>query len=260
MSFVLEKWYLDLVTAEGVAVVGYRLALRWLTFELQAASRLRVVPGAAPDEHSTLGETAAPALADDRLRWAAPTLGLTADYLALDAPIQQTLLDTPTGRIDWACLVPRARARVVIDGTTYDGLGYAEHLRLTLPPWTFPFHTLRWGRHLSDSHALIWIEWDGDETRRLTWLDGVSQPEAHVVGAGLDGLTGGRALRWHQGHDLTRRGVGATLARVAPTLGTMLAGRLTSMQERKQCARSALVEADGVALDTGWAIHEEVTW
>lgn len=63
MSFVVDKWYLDLVTADGVVVVGYRLAVRWLAFDLQMASRLRAEPGEATDERSTPHETSIPHLA-----------------------------------------------------------------------------------------------------------------------------------------------------------------------------------------------------
>ena len=260
MSFVVDKWYLDLVTADGVVVVGYRLAVRWLAFDLQMASRLRAAPGEATDERSTPHETSTPNLAGGHLSWSAPTLGLRADYEALDPPIQCTLLDSPGGRIEWSCLLPRARASVVTGGVRHDGLGYAEHLRLTLPPWAFPFHTVRWGRHLSEQHALVWIEWDGEEVRRLAWLDGVPQPAARVVPTGIDGLADGRGLRWRDGHDVTRRRVGSTVAAVTPSLGAMVAGRLGSMQEHKQCARSWLVDARGLPLDDGWTIHEAVTW
>lgn len=260
MSFAVDKWYLDLVTRDGVAVVGYRLAVRWLAFDLQVAARLRVAPGEAPDERSALGDTAAPEIDGRHLSWSPERLGLQATWQAIDAPIACTLLDSPAGRIEWSCPMPRARASVVVDGTRHDGLGYVEHLRLTLPPWAFPFHTLRWGRHVSDQHALVWIEWDGEHSQRSAWLDGVPQPDARVVATGVDGLTGARALRWRQGHDITRRHVGATLARVAPALGAMVAGRLAAMQEHKQCARSALVDPNGRAIDDGWAIHEVVTW
>lgn len=260
MSFVVDKWYLDLVTGDGVALVAYLLEVRWLGFELRAASRLVAAPGVWPDERSAVGEALVPALTDGRVVWSPQTLDLQATWHAIDPPIDCTLLDTPAGRIEWSCVMPRARVHAVVDGRSYEGLGYAERLRLTLPPWAFPFRTLRWGRHVSDAHALVWIEWDGERRQRLAWLDGSLQPQARIVPAGVDGLTGGHALRWRQGHDVTRRRVGDIVGRVAPALGAMVAGRLAGMQEHKQCARAAIVDADGHAIDDGWAIHEVVTW
>ena len=86
------------------------------------------------------------------------------------------------------------------------------------------------------------------------------QPDAHVLATGVAGLTNQQALRWHGARDLSRREVGATLTRVAPTLAARVAGRLATMQEHKQLSRSSLVDADGGGIDRGWTIHEVVTW
>lgn len=50
------------------------------------------------------------------------------------------------GTIEWSCLMPRARARVV---------------------------------------TVVWMEWDGEVSKRATWLDGVPQPDTHVDAAPL---------------------------------------------------------------------------
>ncbi|MFN7977779.1 MAG: hypothetical protein U0P30_06550 [Vicinamibacterales bacterium] len=260
MLLVVEKSYLDVVTADGVAVVAYVVDVGWLGLDLRLSARLRVVPGNGPDERSALGDAATPVMQDGALTWASSSLDVQGVWRALDPPVAATLLDTPAGRIEWSCRVPRARAVVVVDGVRHEGLGYAEHLRLTVPPWALPFHTLRWGRHLSDRHALVWIEWDGDAPLRMAWLDGAAQASARVDRDGLAGLDGGRSLRWRPGHDLTHRRVGAAIGRAAPVLGARIGGRLASMQEHKQCARSSLIDAGGHVLDDGWAIHEVVTW
>jgi hypothetical protein len=194
------------------------------------------------------------------LAWTSASLAQHGEWRGLDAPIERTLLTSPAGAIEWSCVMPRARASVVTASGRHEGLGYAERLRLTLPPWAFPFHTLRWGRHLSADHAVVWIEWDGEQSMRATWLDGVPQPDAHVLATGVAGLTNQRALRWHGARDLSRRAVGATISRVAPALAARVAGRLATMQEHKQLSRSSLIDASGRALDEGWAIHEVVTW
>lgn len=260
MAFAVDKWYLDLVTGDGVAVIGYVVAVRWLGLDVRLASRLHVGPAGARGERTALGDTAVPTAADGLVRWASPALGVHGTWQALDAAFDATLLTSADGSIEWACVIPRARANVTIDGTRYEGLGYVERLRLTVAPWALPFHVLRWGRHLSDRHAVVWIEWDGAQPRRTTWLDGVLQPAAQVTASGVDGLSGGHALRWHDGHDLVQRRVGPALAAVAPMLGAAVAGRLAAMHEHKQCSPSALVDAMGRPLDAGWAIHEVVTW
>jgi hypothetical protein len=258
--FRLEKWYLDLVTDDGTAVVGYAAELVWRVIRLRYASLLVCDPATAPAEVTSLREGPSPEFTEGRLRWTSDALRVRGEWLGLDAPIERTLLSSPAGAIEWSCLVPRARAAVETASARYEGLGYAERLRLTLPPWAFPFRTLRWGRHLSNRHALVWIEWDGDPVMRVAWLDGEPQPMARVVTSGVTGLARHRELRWHSSRDLSRRAVEAVAARAAPALAARLAGRLATMQEHKQLSRSSLVDADGSAVDTGWAIHEVVTW
>lgn len=260
MSFTVDKWYLDLVTRDGTAVVAYVVDLRWLGLAMRLASRLIVDAEGRRDERSTRHETAWPALADGHLTWTSETLGLKGAWRALDGPLARTLVSSPAGVIDWTCHMPRATATATADAASYDGLGYAEHLHLTLPPWSLPFSTLRWGRQVSDRHAVVWIERDGVDHRRDIWLDGQPAPEAHVVADGVADLPGGRAVHWQTGRDLVRRSVGEAVSRVAPTLGQALGGRLATMREHKRISPSSLVDAEGRVLDDGWAIHEEVTW
>lgn len=259
MSFEVDKWYMDVVTDEGVAVIGYLLDVRWLGLDLRIASRLVARPGEPPDEKTTLGRSAV-SHAGEVLTWTSEPLGVRATWRALEAPVSSTLLASPTGRIEWSCTHPRADATVVTTAATYEGLGYAEHVRLTVPPWALPFQTLRWGRHVSDGHSLVWIEWDGERTMRSAWLDGVTQPSARVVDGGVHGLESQQTLHWHEGRDLVRRSVGRAIGEVAPALSAHIAGRLAGLLEHKQLSRSSLIDAAGRALDHGWTIHEVVTW
>jgi len=257
--FTLDKWYLDLVTHEGIALIGYAAELRWHALHLRYAAVLEGHPGAPPRERATIRTLSPPELAGDRLAWRCEPLHLRGEWQAQAPAFETTLLDGPAGTITWSCLMPRAFASVESGSGRYEGLGYVERLRLTLPPWDLPFRALRWGRHLSVGHALVWIEWDGELTRRWAWLDGRLQPSARVAGDGVEGLENGVALRWQQGRDLSRRSVIETLRNAAPSAVGRLAGRLGAMDEHKRLSRSTLV-ADGTVLDEGWAIHEEVTW
>ena len=257
--FTLEKWYLDLVTDDGTAVVGYVAGVEWQGISLRYASCLVAAPVLPPIERTSLGEAEWPEVANGGLRWTSETLALHGEWHALDAPITRTLLTSPIGAIEWCCVAPRARVAITSPAGRHEGLGYAERLRLTLPPWAVPFRTLRWGRHLSERHALIWIEWDGAQSMRAAWLDGEFQPSARVVASGVAGLTNHRDLRWHGGRDLSQRPVDAFLGRVAPALAARVAGRLATMQEHKQVSPSSLVDAEASPIDQGWAIHEVVT-
>lgn len=220
--FLLVKWYLDLVTDDGTALWAYSARLRWGALRLSYASVCRSVPGARLDEAATIRGVVAP-------------------------------------RLDWLCQMPRARATVRWGDSTYVGLGYVESLRLTIPPGRPPFRTLRWGRHLSDRHALVWIEWEGGDPQRWVWLDGSEQRDARLTADGIAALDRGCELRLGSSRDLCDRPVVGSLARFLPAVARRAAGPLGSMREHKQLSRSSLL-APGQAPDLGWAIHEEVTW
>lgn len=260
MSFSVDKWYLDLVTSDGVVVIGYAIEVRWLGLDLRMASRLVARPGERSEVRTLVGEHTPVRDEDGDLVWTADALGLRASWRPDAAPFGRTLLDAPEGRIEWTCAMPRARATAVTATATHDGLGYVEHIHLSVAPWSLPFHALRWGRHVSDRHSLVWIEWDDGRALRAVWLDGQPQPSARAETAGVSGLSGRWALQWHEGRDLARRRIGALIEDAAPALAAPVAGRLARMQEHKQVAASSLVDGAGRPLDAGWTIHEVVTW
>lgn len=257
--FTLDKWYLDLVTDDGTALIGYAADLRWHAVRLRYASLLVNRPGHGPHEQAIVRGVTAPDVAGDSLQWRSRPLRVEGEWQRLTPPIEATLLETPAGMITWSCLFPRARATVEVGDARYEGLGYAEQLRLSLAPWDFPFRALRWGRHLSAGHSLVWIEWEGPLARHWVWLDGAPQPAARVVSDGVIGLAAGCVLHWDSGREVRRRSVIEAINDAAPAVVRRLTGRIGSMDEHKRLSRSTLV-ADGKVLDEGWAIHEEVTW
>src|SRR2546423_3960326 len=83
--------------------------------------------------------------------------------------------------------VPRARSEIsfgarsgISFGGRLEGLGYAERLTMTIPPWRLPFEELRGGRFLSDGDALVWINWRGAHTLNLSFPNGVCVEDALV--------------------------------------------------------------------------------
>lgn len=201
--FQLEKWYGDVATSQeaGACAILYSARLHWGPMRLGYAATIHLSADrpAAPREATTWRGGALPLLDGDRITWRNAPLRVTADWRR-DAPaIARRLANGPDGEIDWTCHFPRARAGVRIGSDRLEGLGYVERLRLTIPPWKLPFRALRWGRHLSADHYLVWIDWSGGDTRRWVWLDGVEQPAATVGEHGVAGLEGGGELRWSEG-------------------------------------------------------------
>jgi len=259
VAFTLVKWYFDVVTDDGVALVSYAAQLRWGALRLRYASAFRQDAENEVREVSTIRRVGSPRVEGNRIAWRCPAIDLEGEWETRSPPIEQTLLRTTAGQLRWSCRMPRARATVRLGGDESTGLGYAERLRLTIPPNRLPFRLLRWGRHVSTVHSVVWIEWRGDHERRWVWVDGREQPDARLTERGLEGLSGDRELRLELPRDLVDRPVIAAFAHLPPALARRIAGPVGTMREHKQLARSKLIEA-GRPLDSGWTLFEEVTW
>ena len=257
--FLLTKWYLDLVTPEGTALIAYAARLRWGRFRLAYASVLVSEPSREARETRAFGGGGAwPRLDGDRLIWTPPRLGVDGTWDRAAPGIRRRLLKTDAGEIRWKCEMPSGRASVTVGGRTFDGLGYVERLSLSIPPWNLPFRTLHWGRHTSAGHSLVWIDWTGEDTRRYVWLDGVEQPNASLDERAVYRLDQETTLRLDGARDICDQRALARIAGRVPGLTRRLAGPVAAMREHKQVARGT-IERHGDA-HAGWTLFETVTW
>jgi hypothetical protein len=258
--FQLTKWYLDIVTEQGDALIAYAARVQIGGVPLSYASVLVSRAAAAADhEDAGIRGVEGPSFAGDACAWQNEALGISGRWQRSSPSIERILVTGPEGSVAWTCHMPSARAEARYRDLALTGTGYVECLELSIPPWKLPFRTLRWGRHLSDQHSLVWIEWDDGRTGRWIWLDGHEQPDARLTATGIVGLAGNRELRLRESRDLRNRAVLSSLTRTIPALQRHLEGSLAGMHEHKQVSRSALVAA-GHAIDDGWALHEVVTW
>jgi len=254
-----SKWYLDLVTEDGTALVVYALSIEWSALRVEGASFLLAEPSAALLERRAWSNVRAPAWSGDSLRFCHEDLRIEGEWRRTAMPIEATLLDDDAGRLSWACVSPAADATVSLNGRTLAGRGYAECLTMTRMPWTLPLRHLRWGRFTGASHCAAWIQWRGGPPREWIWLDGRPQPAAEVGDSGVAGLADEQALRLAPVRDICdRRALRALFSR-APVIERGLAGPLRNLRDNKRLARGTLVR-DGVPLDEGWTVHEVVTW
>lgn len=257
--FQLLKWYLDVITDDGAVVLLYQARLRWAGLRVRYAAVLLDVPQGRRVERATTLCVRPPRRDPQCVQWQNEALGVMGVWHG-DAPaISRTLAAGANGAIDWSCHIPRGRATVSCDGVTYSGTGYVECLTLGILPWQLPFRTLQWGRHVSDSHSLVWIDWAGHEPRCWVWLDGEECANAGVADSGLTGLAHDTTMHLHGARDLRKRNVLAAVAGVLPAAARRAAGPLAGMHEHKLVARSALMR-NGCPVDAGWSVFERVTW
>jgi hypothetical protein len=254
--FLLEKWYGDVVTAQGAGAIVYAARLRWGPLRFGYGATIVFTGADPPRASATVRGVGMPRLESEVATWRHAALHADARWCRDAAPLESCLADGPDGSIRWNCHMPRAVARVQIGDAILHGLGYVEQLQLTIPPAKLPFRggSLRWGRYLSPQHAIVWIEWTGANPRHWAWLDGVGQ-------TGLANLDGGRRLVFHESRAIRDQPLLTTIRLPSPHLARRLTGVLDAAREHKRVSRAALVKGDDATpLDEGWAIHEEVLW
>jgi hypothetical protein len=260
-SFALSKWYLDCVGDGGDVFIAYAAEVRWRALSIRYTSTLIQRAGSATQIAATLRSAPPPALDGDTLAWSAPALDVSGRWTALAPERSDTVLATEEGAVTWRCLMPKARAEIAFGARSSPpirGLGYAEHLSLTLPPWQMPIDELRWGRFLSDDAALVWIDWRGPHTHRLVLLDGVATGPARFDDGGITLGDGAARLSFTAPRVLREGALGKTALAILPAVETILPVRILATEERKWVARGAL-ERGGTRTE-GWVIHEVVRW
>ena len=256
--FQLDKWYLDLVTPEGDVVIGYAARIAWGGLGFNFSSLLENPVDGPISDRSIVRGTSDPTESPDCVRWTNDALGFAGTWTGI-APIEERLVNSPAGAINWRCLAPRANVAIDVGGRTRTGHGYVERLSLSIPPWSLPFDRLLWGRFTSDRHSVIWIEWTGTTHRRWVWMNGTLAPDAIPTAHGVDGLGHGVTLEWNAGRDLRNRSVLDWLGRELPGVARRMTGRLDRMHEHKVVSPALLSGVEPEA-EPGWAIHEEVRW
>jgi hypothetical protein len=224
---------------------------------------------ATPDglrQRARLGRHRAPERSGDEVRWESAALEVSLLSRALGPAVEEKLLDGPEGSLVWSCRQPLARVELS-GAATISGHGYVEELDLTVPPWSLPIDTLRWGRFASEAGVgLVWIEWRGEDPRALAFrVTGgrCERVEARAIGDEEVLLSSGR-LKMSSMSDrsdrvvLRRDALGGLLPEgpLAARLRRALPSRLLQARETKWRSRAVYREADRAV--AGWAIHETV--
>jgi len=253
-SFSLVKWYMDCVTHEGDAAILYCADLRWRGLHAAYSSVLSVIDSEVTS-HSSMGRYRLEC-EGDRIEIGLPRLKVSGEWKAASSPFQETVFADSDGSVQWDCLQPQATARVQIGERELTGLGYAERLTLTLPPWQLPMRELRWGRFVSPTDHLIWIDWQGPHSTSFGIHNGCKHSLARVTETDVT-LEGAR-LRIFDSLPLRAGRLGTTVLPGAPALQKLLPNALGNIEEQKWRSRGVLETASGQS--EGWVIHEVVHW
>jgi len=259
-KFTLSKWYMDCVSNAGDVFIGYAATLRWKALSINYASVLEQPAGTETSLRTSLLGYSPPEHNGSSLTWIAASLGVNAAWESLSEPIERTIFESDGGDIVWRCIAPIAAAQVQTQGQpNLKGLGYVEHISLTIPPWQLPMDELRWGRLLSERSQLTWIEWRGVQPLTLVFHNGVLVENIFVTDDELV-LPDGNLKISRVGRRVLRQGTLVNTAlSVIPGIQHVIPHRILDARETKWCSRGKLTIA-GEAVAEGWVIHEIVRW
>lgn len=253
-KFSLVKWYMDCVTERGDAAILYCADLHWRGVHLTYSSVL-TVHGDSTESHSSMAGFQLSS-SDRQILVEIPRLEVSGSWKADAAPVQRTVYENASGSVEWNCLQPRSLVTLKVGGREYAGLGYAECLTVTLPPWQLPMRQLRWGRFVSAEKSLAWVDWQGDYMTSFAIHNGracetlsISDTEVAIPGG---------TLRMKESFPLRAGRLGTTVLPGAPALGKLLPRSLRTIEEQKWRSRGVWKAQDGSS--HGWVIHEVVHW
>jgi hypothetical protein len=171
VNFHLSKWYLDFTTGEGNAMIFYSAELKWHMWTAKYTSWLNHSHQTGTHSRSRFTSVQLPHLDGDIISWNDSKFGISGIWNSAGKAISTRLFESDAGYLDWNCYQPRSVVRLKIGNEMREGSGYAEQLILTALPWKIPMEELRWGRYVSDSSSLVWIEIREKEKNQWLWLN-----------------------------------------------------------------------------------------
>lgn len=253
--FSLTKWYMDCVTELGDTAIVYCADLRWRRIRAVFSSIL-TAHGASINSRTSMAGGQLPTVDDHIVSVDLPALGISGKWKSAANPVQRSVFEDPSGSVYWNCLQPKSEVILRIQDRQLRGLGYAECLTLTLPPWQLSMQHLRWGRYVSPDDSLVWVDWQGTYSTSFAFHNGQEyRPESisdsrMVLPDGALNMTDSLPLRSGR--------LGDTLLPGAPQLKRLFPHSLFNIEEYKWRSRGRFSASNHNS--SGWVIHEVVHW
>jgi hypothetical protein len=177
----------------------------------------------------------------------------------IDDPIIRSLYkDCGNNELIWNCHHPKALAEIIYNGNIYKGFGYAETLFSPIKPWNLPIDELRWGRFLSDSYTLIWINWKGKYPMNKIFFNSIEYNDAIFENDIIIFSDGIYQLKFLE-IQLIRKGKLSRLFSKMKLLKIFFNHRILNSVETKYKAKTSLSK-NSIVLSSDWSLFEIVTW
>jgi hypothetical protein len=257
-NFSLQKYYLDMVTSEGLYFIGYSAELNWGSIRVSYSATLHHPKISGISSGPVLSSSEGPIENDPVLTWSSTRLGFEGQWQRLVSGESQILHQHGSGLVEWNCLQPSARVVLkTASDSAYHGLGYVEFLRMTMPPWQLGLKNLLWGRFVSEEHSVVWIEWRGKHPLALLICNGetISNPAIFEDGVRCTKFE----LSLERAETIRTGSIGKTLVSKIPSILRTDSIEFLGGQEEKYVSRGTLAFVGGSS-HTGWVVHERVSW
>jgi hypothetical protein len=256
--FLLSKWYLDCVADNGDGVVVYVAELRWSSWRTRYASTLRFF-GDKTESASSIRKCVLPESSRDQITLSLPHLGIEGSWKGFAAPIERTIFERSDGAVRWHCLQPGSQVQLSLDRSLkMSGLGYAELVEISIPPWRLPLSELHWGRFVSESDTVVWIDWRGTHCHRLAVHNDSEREIAAITTEEVRSADSETHLTFDRGLVLRSGTLGETVFPTLARLARAIPAKMLGVHERKWRSRGVL-RTEGRTAEA-WAIHEVVKW
>jgi hypothetical protein len=209
-------------------------------------------------EKSTLKRTSKP-LTNGTVRFNNKFLNIAITMIGNNDPIIRSLYrDSENNELIWNCHHPKALAEICYNGNIYNGLGYAETLFSRINPVNLPIDELRWGRFLSDSYTLIWINWKDKYPLNIIFFNGIEYNDAIFENDNLVFGNGDYKLKFSEIQAI-RNGRLSGLFSKMRILKILFNSNLLNSIEVKYKAKTILSH-NSLILSNGWSLFEIVKW
>ncbi len=254
-NFKLKKWYLDCVSENGEAFIAYCADLKWKSLGISYASYL-AFDGRHSKTRTSLLQERLPVSSENSVLWESPKLSCAGNWRNRGAQLPKIqLLNDKDGSVVWNPRFPLADVQIDFGSQPWlTGLGYAECLELTIPPWKLPIEKLIWGRFVSQDMYIVWIEWRGPTPLTLVYMNGEKVEDASISDSGLSWSQG--SLQHAQSSVLRKGDLVNTVLKAIPGAEEIFPRKIVNLYECKWLSRSNVTLNKTVYC--GWTIHEIV--
>lgn len=259
--FKLTKHYFDNIDTHGNLVMAYAAELSVLGIMIPFSSVITLNENGEWNEQTHLKR----AHLQNQMNLHAfemPEWNVRGEWRGLANALPEVQLCRIDGKkdkfksVDWHVHTPLAKCEFSDNQQTIKGLGYAETITMNLEPWLFPLEEWYWGRFLSPTHSVVWLEWRGEHNVRFLYHDGLLQDDFEVTNDSIRYEFGTIVLRDTR---VIKNEPLLQMAQHFPIVKKLFKKEFLNTHEQKFLSRGTLTLHDGTPCE-GFALYERIDW